>query len=110
MKKIKEWYDLEKDVDKTITKVEKAFSKWYKKNITITYGSGRNVEEMFGLPYTSSSAWAGIWNCQAQAYLNEDPQWKFLGLGITEDREIVAVFDREDTGHFDNKDIVIGRI
>lgn len=110
MNKLKDWYPIEQDVDATQKKVEKLFSNWYRKELAITRGSGRNVEEIFGLPYTSTSEWAGIWNCQAEARLKTDLQWSFLGLAITEDREVVAVFDREDTGNFDNKEIVIGRL
>lgn len=110
MNKIKEWFDIMNDVEEISEQAIKAFTKWYKANITITHGSGRDVVEIFGLPYTSTSEWAGLWNCQGEAYLNEDPQWKFNCLAISEDMEILADFDREDTGHFDNKDIVIGRI
>lgn len=110
MNKIKEWFDIEHDVERTSNRALKAFERWYRGNITITHRSGRDVEEIFGLPYTSTSDWAGLWNCQAEAYLNEDPQWKFECLAISEDMEILAVFDREDTGNFDNKEIVIGKI
>lgn len=30
-------------------------------------GNGRTVEDIFGFPYTSSSCFAAIWNCQAEA-------------------------------------------
>lgn len=110
MDKIKDWFEIEHDVERTSNRAMRAFQEWYRNNITITHGNGRDAEEIFGLPYTSSSAWAGLWNCQAEAYLNEDPQWKFEGLAISEDNEILAVFDREDTGNFDNKEIVIGKI
>ena len=109
MKKLQDWYEVEQNVEVTEKKVIKAFEKWYKANITITHGSGRNAEYIFGLPYTSTSAYAALWNCQAEAYLNEDPQWRFNALAISENREILAVFDREDTGNFDEKEIIIGR-
>ena len=110
MNKLKEWNYLENDVEATSKKVIKAFEAWYPKNVTITHGNGRNAEYIFGLPYTSTSDWAGLWNCQAEAYLNEDPQWKFECLAISENNEILAVFDREDTGNFDNLDVVIGKL
>jgi hypothetical protein len=110
MNKLKDWFPIENDVNATSEKVIKAFEKWYKTNITITHGEGKNVEYIFGLPYTSSSDYAGLWNCQAEAYLNSDPQWKFNALAISEDRQILAVFDREDTGNFDDKEIVIGEV
>ena len=116
MKKVSDWFNIEKDVEKTQDKVEKVFAKWYKDNLTITHGSGRNVKEIFGFPYTSSSQdedgdfFAAIWNCQAEAYLNSDPQWKFWYLAIGVNGEILAVFERENTGNFDNLEIMIGRI
>lgn len=110
MKKLKDWYDIEHDVSTTSERVTKTFEKWYKRNITITHGSGKTAEYIFGLPYTSSSEYAALWNCQAEAYLNNDPQWKFNALAISENREILAVFEREDTGNFDEKEIVIGSI
>ena len=110
MRKIKDWYMIEQDVEATSCKVVKAFEKWYKGNLRITHGSGNNVELLFGLPYTSSSDYAALWNCQAEAELKADPQWKFNALAISEDREILVVFDREDTGNFDEKEIVIGKL
>ena len=110
MNKLKDWFPIENDVDATEKKVVKAFNRWYKANLTITHGEGKDVYEIFGLPYTSSSDYAGIWNCQAEAYLNSDPQWYFNGLAISEDRQILAVFDRENTGNFDDKEIVIGEV
>lgn len=110
MNKLTDWFPIENDVEATEKKVLRAFEKWYRNNITITRGKDRTAELTFGFPYTSTSDYAAVWNCQAEAYLNEDPQWKFRALAISEDREILAVFDREDTGNFDDKDIVIGRV
>lgn len=110
MKKLTDWYEVEQNVEATSEKVTKAFTNWYRKNITITRGKDRTVELTFGLPYTSSSDYAALWNCQAEAYLNEEPQWKFNALAISEDRKILAVFEREDTGNFDEKEIVIGQL
>ena len=110
MGKVSDWLPIEFDVDATSRKVIKAFERWYKDNITVTNGSGRNAEEIFGLPYTSSSDYAALWNCQGEAYLNEDPQWKFNALAIRDTGEILAVFDREDTGNFDELELVIGRL
>ena len=109
MRKIKDWFKIEHDVEATSKKVITAFERWYKANLRITHGSGQNVNYIFGLPYTSTSDYAALWNCQAEAELIADSQWKFKGLAISENRDILAVFDREDTGNFDDKDIVIGR-
>lgn len=110
MRKIKDWYEIEYDVEATSRKVIRAFERWYKANLRITHGSGQNVNYIFGLPYTSSSDYAALWNCQAEAELKADPQWKFNALAISNDLNIIAVFDREDTGNFDDKEIIIGKI
>lgn len=107
MSKLKEWYFDNKGYDRE-RKVIRAFEKWYKANLSITHGSGRNAEEIFGLPYTSSSDFAALWNCQGSAELKTDPQWKFWYLAITDENEIVVGFEREDTGNFDKKEIKIG--
>ena len=109
MNRLKEWY-FDGNGYKRQEKVIKAFSKWYRSNLRITRGSGNNVEEIFGLPYTSSSSYAALWNCQAEAELKQDAQWKFNALAITEDNKIIAIFDREDTGIFDDLEIEIGTI
>lgn len=110
MDKIKDWFEVEHDIEATSEKVIKVFEKWYKRNLVITHGSGHNAEYIFGLPYTSSSDYAALWNCQAEAYLKEDPQWKFRSLAISKGNEILVVLDREDTGNFDDKEIIIGKI
>lgn len=110
MNKLNDWFDIHRDISKTSRQVIKTFERWYPSNITITHGSGKNAEDIFGLPYTSSSDYAALWNCQAEGYLNEDPQWKFNALAISKDLDIIAVFDREDTGNFDDKEIIIGKI
>lgn len=109
MKKLTDWYIDDKGY-KREKQVQKAFQKWYRTHLHITHGSGRTVEEIFGLPYTSSSSCAMLGNCQAEATLVSDPQWKFDYLAISNDMEILAVFEREETGNFDEKEIVIGKI
>lgn len=110
MNKLKDWFPVEQNVNATEKKVIRAFEKWYRQNLTIIKGRDKTVELTFGFPYTSSSDYAGVWNCQAEARLKSDLQWCFRALAISEDRDVIAVFDREDTGKFDNKEIVIGRI
>ena len=95
MKKLKEWYydnagyERERDVIGTL-------AGWWKKNLVLTHGSGRTVEEIFGLPYTSSSDYAAVWNCQAEAYYKGNPNWWFEGCAITDDSHIVAIFSERD--------------
>lgn len=92
MRLMKDWYEdgrgyaRQKDAIGTL-------EGWYRKNLTITYGNGKNVEEIFGLPYTSSSSHAMIGNCQAEAHYKGNPQMHFHHVAITESgKYIVAVF------------------
>lgn len=107
--KLKNWYFDDKGHTRE-REVQAVFSKWHKGKLRITHGSGRTVEDIFGLPYTSSGEFAALWNCQAEAILIASPQWKFNYLALSKDNEVVAGFDREDTGKFDTKEIIIGKI
>ena len=86
---------------------------WFDKgNLVVTHGSGRNVEEIFGLPYTSTSDFAAVWNCNAEAYLKEKPQCYFDGVAITDGdySRVVAVFTaRDEQGNeIGEYDVIIG--
>lgn len=48
------------DVEKTTNELLQLFNRWRISNLRITYGSGRTLEDIFGLPYTSSSDYAAI--------------------------------------------------
>lgn len=86
----KEW----NDVEKTSKELCRQFNIWRLSNLKITYGTGRTVEEIFGLPYTSSSSFAAIWNCQAEAVYKWSDEWKFEGLHIVIFK-IVFCFDKD---------------
>ena len=83
MKLKKEW----KDVEKTSKELYRRFNIWRLSNIHITHGNGRTVEEMFGFPYTSSSSFAAIWNCQAEAVykwsLHRSHKYPHLDISLT---------------------------
>jgi hypothetical protein len=97
----KEWSDDELD------RVVNVFSKWEKKNLTITYGKReRTTEDTYGLPYTSSSDYAMISNTNVKAVLNTGKEFNFDYLALTEDNEVVAMFENNDN---EEKSIVIGR-
>lgn len=108
MKLKKKW----NDVEKTSKELCRQFNIWRLSNIRITYGTGRTVEEIFGLPYTSSSSFAAIWNCQAEAVYKWSDEWRFEALAVSETNDAIAIFEHED-GTADKMDrmyIIIGKV
>lgn len=63
-----------------------------------SYLTDRNVEDYFGLPYTSSSAFAGIWNTNIEQVYDGD---KYIqGFTLTGTGDVVLLADeRDDTEH-----------
>lgn len=97
MELLKDWnIDRKNNVETISKKVIALFEKWYKDNLIHICGQrAGNVEEIFGLPYTSSgfcaelgcrcnSAWAYRWNVE----------FTLDGLGMTEEGNVYAYFDR----------------
>ena len=108
MKLKKEW----NDVEKTSKELCGQFNAWRLSNLKITYGTGRTVEEIFGFPYTSSSSFTAIWNCQAEAVYKWSDEWRFEGLAVSETNNAIAIFEHED-GTVENMDrmyIIIGKV
>ena len=107
MKLKKEW----NNVEKTTNELLKLFSLWRYSNLTITKGKG-SMENIFGFPYTSSSEYAAIWNCQGVAEYKWNPEWKFEALAVSENNDAVAIFEHED-GTVDKLDrmfVIIGKL
>lgn len=105
---IKDWFEVEHDVDATAKKVLTVFDKWYRKNLFITHGNDRTVELTFGFPYTSTSDMgAGMWNVQCEALLKEELRFRFKGLLLSKKHEVVALFEGKP---FEFKKVVIGKI
>lgn len=102
MKLKQEW----KDVEKTTKQLERLFRKWYISNVDIIRGDGKTIEDVFGFPYTSSSEFAAIWNCQADARYRWDREWRFEGLAVSEDNDAVAYFSNEMKDMF----VIIGKV
>ena len=94
-KKLKDWYT-DNHGDEREKRVKEVFSKWYKRNLVIVRGEGRTVEDIFGLPYTSSSDFAALWNCQAKAYYKDNEKFFFEYLAITDDFNIVVGLQTEN--------------
>lgn len=58
---------------------------------------GRNACEAFGLPYTSSSAFAAIWNTNSEAH---DPRGRFFrGVAIDPAGVPVLMWEKYDNGN-----------
>ena len=94
--------------DTTATKMINTFSRWEKKNLTITHGQReRTTSYTYGLPYTSSGEFAGLWNTNVKAVLKTDSQWKFKGLALSEDMDVIVIFtNNKESEHFET----IGKI
>lgn len=100
------------DVEKTKKELLKIFSLWQLSNLRITRGRDKTLEKTFGFPYTSSSEYAAIWNCQAEATYRWDEEWKFEALAVSENNKAIAIFEHEN-GTVENLDrmyIIIGKI
>lgn len=52
------------------------------------------LEKLFGLPYTSSGDYAGIWNTNTQARTKYGELLNFRGVALDEDFDTVLIFDR----------------
>ena len=104
----KEW----NDVEKTSKELCRQFNIWRLSNLKITHGTGRTVEEIFGFPYTSSSSFAAIWNCQAEAVYKWFDEWRFEGLAVSETNNAIAIFEHEDgtADKFDRMYVIIGKV
>ena len=109
VEKMKEWYGDNKGYARERDVIE-TLAKWYAKgNLILKRGSGRTVEEIFGLPYTSTSDYAAVWNCQAEAVWKENPNYYFEGCALDIYQHVVAVFSERDTdgNEIDWHDIII---
>ncbi len=107
MKLLAEW----KDVERTSKELIRVFAIWRLSNLRITVGRG-SLENIFGFPYTSSSDYAAIWNCQGEAVYKWSPEWRFEALAVNENGDAVAVFEHENgtIETLDRMNIIIGKV
>jgi hypothetical protein len=55
------------------------------------------LTELLGLPYTSSSAYAGLWVTNTEAYNTKYPGFHYIGFAITEDNKCYGIlWDAEE--------------
>ena len=93
MELLKDWYGETTSGYETERDAIGTLKAWVDKgNLRVDHGNGNTVEEIYGLPYTSTSDFAAIWNVQAEAHYRNNPQMKFDGVALREDRVFIAVF------------------
>lgn len=98
-----------KDFDESMTnKLIRKFSHWESENLVIVHGKHeRTVEDTFGLAYTSSSAYAGLWNTNVKAVYASDSSLVFDGIGYNDDLQPVAFFTKYDEDGNEIEDVTI---
>lgn len=89
-KLLKEWTNYE-EMENNIVR---QFTKWRLLNLDLhTQTKDHRTRDIFGLPYTSTSGFAALWNCQAKAVYHWKPEWKFLALAYSEAMEMIVVLE-----------------
>lgn len=61
--------------------------------IVYTYA---DLETLLGLPYTSSSKFAGVWVTNTELYSPNHPGYKYIGFAITKGGKFVGILWNED--------------
>lgn len=56
----------------------------------------QELADIFGLAYTSSSNYAGLWVCNTEIYSNHYPGFKYIGFALTNDLTPYAVLWDKD--------------
>lgn len=110
MKLLKDWEKVNEFSYEEINKqVYKVFSSWERRNLEIIHGSrDRNTEYTFGLPYTSTGAFASLGlHCNVEAVLKSDKNFVAYELAVNEDLEIVVYLTDADENE---KYITIGKL
>jgi len=95
--------------DAMINKIIRKFSHWESENLIIVHGSReKTAEDTFGLAYTSSSAYAALWNTNVKAVSVNDYNLVFEGIGYNaEELEPVAIFTKYDEDGNEIEDVFI---
>lgn len=96
MELLKDWnIDRKNNVDTISKKVIDLFAKWYKDNLIHVCGQhAGNVEEIFGLPYTSSGFCAELGcRCNSVWAYRLIPEYTLNGLALDQNGVVYAYFD-----------------
>lgn len=89
---IKEWSEKQqKKVNKAICVhfAAQNFAKFWGKSF-------EQIENYFGLPYTSSSSYAGLWVCNVREYYKGSAQYYYRAFAIAEDGCIYAILTNDE--------------
>jgi hypothetical protein len=94
----KEWSDTdEKTVNRAIKKLFSMQTLTDHRGQKQTMYTMANIEDFFGLPYTSSSSFAMISNTNTEYYIDTDNQYNIEFFALTEDnRVILSAWDKEE--------------
>ncbi len=66
---------------------------------SFSFPTGRDIDEFFGLAYTSSSDFAGYWVCNVQAENPALPGFYYEGFTVDQDGNFYAILgDKEENG------------
>jgi hypothetical protein len=92
---LQEWDDKEfKQVEKEIKRLfsmKQLTDHRGNKRIMYTYkynNSENNIEGFFGLPYTSSGSFAGLWNTNTRYCLDTEEKYNIDGFGLGKDGKV----------------------
>jgi hypothetical protein len=91
-----------------MTALIKAFEKWERDNLEMpAQYRERTAADTYGLPYTSSGAYAGLWNTNTPATMKDNDRMTFDGIALSESGEPVACFTQLDQEGNEVKDVYI---
>lgn len=96
MELLKDWnIDRKNNVETISKKIIPLFEKWYKDNLIHICGQKvGSVEEVFGLPYTSSGFCAELGcRCNSCWAYRDIPRYTLDGIGLTKHGGVIAYFD-----------------
>jgi hypothetical protein len=52
------------------------------------------LEDFFGLPYTSSSSYAGLWNTNTIYYIDDENQYNIIGFSMDNENVYIIAWDK----------------
>lgn len=98
--------------DEEYKKVNKAIKNLFSmKTLTDHRGHKRTlytmeqIEDFFGLPYTSSSSFAMVGNCNTEFFVDKEEKYNIEYFALTQDNKVImSVWDRDQN----EKNFVIG--
>jgi hypothetical protein len=93
---------LQEWTDNDFKKIKQALKNFFlfkslqtKDGVKIVY-TYNDLENLLGLPYTSSSNYAGVWITNTELYSNDFPGFKYEGFAITNGGKCVGILWDKD--------------